>query len=179
MIPRVHTERLILREWLQGDFETYAQWQADPEVVRFLGGETMSRADAWRSMATAAGHWALRGYGVWAVEAKDGGALVGRVGLLNPDGWPGLEVGWTLGREHWGKGYATEAARAALDYAFATQNLDKAISLIHADNAASQNVAKRIGERRGEAIDFMHGTRHIEAEMWSITRTEWVKRRRC
>jgi len=70
------------------------------------------RADGARRFLAAAcrriGHWTLRGYGTWAVERKSDGAFIGRVGLINPEGWPGLEVGWTLGKPYWGQGYATE-----------------------------------------------------------------------
>jgi RimJ/RimL family protein N-acetyltransferase len=73
--------------------------------------------------------------------------VLGRLGFLNPAGWPGFEIGWTLGREHWGKGYATEGARRALDYAFTELDKDHVISCIHRDNAASIRVAERLGEK--------------------------------
>jgi RimJ/RimL family protein N-acetyltransferase len=121
---------------------------ADPEVMRYLGdGRTLDREDAWRQMAMLAGHWALRGFGMWVLEEAATGVLVGRAGLHFPEGWPEQEVGWALAREHWGKGYATEAARAALDHAFGTLGWDRAISLIHPDNARSIHVAERLGER--------------------------------
>jgi RimJ/RimL family protein N-acetyltransferase len=96
-------------------------------------------------MAMFVGHWQLRGYGVWAVEEKATGAFIGRVGLHNPDGWPGIEVGWTLGRASWGKGFATEAGRAALTWSFDALGLDHIISLIHPENARSIRVAERLG----------------------------------
>ena len=91
----METERLILREFRENDFDAYAAMCADAEVMRFLGG-VMKRMDAWRQMAMFIGHWRLRGYGLWAVEEKATGEFIGRVGLLNPEGWPGLEVAWTL-----------------------------------------------------------------------------------
>ena len=112
MIPRLETERLILREFSPDDFEAFAAFMADEDVTRYLTGRPMSRADAWRSLASSIGHWHLRGYGTWAVERKEDKAFMGRVGMINPEGWPGLEIGWTLGKPHWGKGYATEAAAA-------------------------------------------------------------------
>src|SRR6185312_14428647 len=149
---------------------------ADPEVMRYLGGEPLARNDAWRNMATAAGHWVLRGYGLWVVERKSDRAVMGRVGLINPEGWPGLEVGWTLGRPYWGSGYATEAARAAMDYAFLTQNVGKLISLIDPDNKASQAVARRLGETQGRGYELVIGGKRYPTQIWSITRDEWRSR---
>ena len=90
----------------------------------------------------------MRGYGHWAVESKETGRMIGRIGFLNPEGWPGFEIGWTLARHAWGKGYAIEGARAALRYAFTTLDKPHVISLIHPDNTASIRVADRLGERR-------------------------------
>ena len=146
-VPIIETDRLILREWRNDDFDTYAKMCADPEVMRYLGsGKPLDRFETWRHMAFLVGHWELLGFGHWAVEEKSSGRFAGRVGFLNPVGWPGFEIGWTLGREFWGMGYATEAARGALPFAF--NELDRAhvISLIHPDNKASIHVAERLGE---------------------------------
>ena len=152
----LETERLILRMWREeDDFETYAQMCADPEVMRYLGGKTFSRMEAWRHMAFLIGHWHLRGYGHWAVEEKASGRFVGRIGFLNPEGWPGFEIGWTLGREHWGKGYATEGARRALEYAFTELDQDHVISLIHPENQGSIRVAERLGEQPEGKAEIM------------------------
>jgi len=141
----LETKRLILRRWREDDFEAYASLCADPQVMRYLGGKTFDRTEAWRHLAMMIGHWQLRGYGLWAVEEKATGQFAGRIGFLNPEGWPGFELGWTLKREFWGKGYATEGARRALEYAF--KKLDKqVISLIHPENLSSIRVAERLGE---------------------------------
>jgi RimJ/RimL family protein N-acetyltransferase len=133
--------------WREDDFEDYAEICADPEVMRFLGGKPFSRAEAWRHLAFLAGHWHLRGYGHWAVEEKASGKLIGRLGFLNPEGWPDFEIGWTLGRASWGKGYAIEGARRALDYGFHELKRNHVISLIHPHNQASIRVAERLGEK--------------------------------
>jgi RimJ/RimL family protein N-acetyltransferase len=145
---RLETDRLILRMWREEtDFEPYARMCADTEVMRYLGGKTFSRPEAWRHMAFFIGHWHLRGYSHWAVEEKASGQMIGRIGFLNPEGWPGFEIGWTLAREQWGKGYATEGARRALEYAFTELDKDHVISLIHPENRGSIRVAERLGER--------------------------------
>jgi RimJ/RimL family protein N-acetyltransferase len=176
VIPRLETERLFLREWRAEDFDDYAHFLADPDVSRFLSGEPLSRTDAWRNMAVVVGHWVLRGYGMWAVERKTDGAFVGRVGLWNPDGWPGLEVGWALGREFWGHGYATEAARAAMHFAFLTQNTERILSVIDARNRASQKVAERLGEERGERREITFQGKSFTVDLWSIPRETWARR---
>ncbi len=173
MIPRLETERLVLREWRNEDFEPLAAFLADPEVMRYLGGHTIARNDAWRNMARTIGHWYLRGFGVWAVERKEDGAFIGRVGLIYPEGWPGLEVGWTLGRPFWGKGYATEAAIASMNYGFLTQPAERLISVIDPANKASQAVAKRIGETKGERLELVVEGERFAADIWSITRQAW------
>jgi RimJ/RimL family protein N-acetyltransferase len=175
MIPRLETERLVLREWRAADFDVLAAFYADEEVMKFLGG-VMEPNDAWRALAVLIGHWQLRGYGVWAVERKTDGALVGRVGMIHPHGWPGLEVGWTLGRPYWGQGYAVEAAAAALRYAFLTQPVARIISCIDPDNTPSQAVALRLGETRGELRRLRNAGKDFPVDIWSITRDEWQRR---
>jgi len=128
------------------DFEEYAAIHADDEVTRFTARTHLSRMEAWRHLATMVGHWHLRGFGMWGVEVLANGKLVGRVGFHEPDGWPDFELAWTIGREFWGKGYATEAARAALEYAFKEMGRDHVISLIDPANVRSIAVAERLGE---------------------------------
>jgi RimJ/RimL family protein N-acetyltransferase len=176
MIPRLETSRLILREYRADDFEAYASFMADPDVARYIAPAPMSRADSWRSLASSIGHWTLRGYGTWAVERKDDHAFIGRVGMINPEGWPALEVGWTLGQPYWGKGYATEAASAAMRYAFLTQPVDRIISCIDPENAPSQQVAMRIGETKGERRALSVGGKDYPVDIWAISRTDWQKR---
>jgi RimJ/RimL family protein N-acetyltransferase len=151
MVTTLTTDRLTLRAWRDDDLDAYAAITADPEVMRFMGGP-LDRADAWRQMAFITGHWELRGFGLWVVERE--GELIGRIGLLNPEGWPGLEVGWLLGRQAWGNGYATEAARAAVEYAWRELGVQQLISLIAPDNTASAAVAGRLGMRATDDYDL-------------------------
>jgi RimJ/RimL family protein N-acetyltransferase len=136
-----------MRSLVETDLEPLAAIFSDPEVTRFLtlGGVTQDRVESWRALALMVGHWALRGYGLWAIERREDGAFLGRVGLWRPEGWPGLEVGWALGRAHWGSGYAFEAAQAAMDWAWAELDAERLISVIHPGNVRSISVARRLG----------------------------------
>lgn len=162
-VPRVETERLLLREWRDDDLDAFAEMSGDPEVMRFLGG-AQSRIETWTRMAMHSGHWALRGYGNWAVERRADGVLVGRAGLWNPEGWPGLEVGWKFARSAWGHGYATEAARAAIDWAWAELEIPDLISIIEPENLASVRVAEKLGLKplRTETLE-------IEGPLYGLT----------
>ena len=154
--PVLETARLVMRGFRAEDHAAYAAMSADPEVMRFIGtGVTLTPAEAWRSMAFFIGHWALRGHGMWALESKATGATVGRAGFLEPPGWPGFELGWLLGREHWGRGYATEAARAALSYARETWRRDRVISLIRPGNERSVKVALALGEALEGEVELL------------------------
>jgi RimJ/RimL family protein N-acetyltransferase len=152
-VPEVMTERLLMRGWRDSDIGPWAEVVADDELMRSLGLEgSRSLGDAWRDMAALAGHWALKGFGHWALELRATGTLVGRAGLYHPPDWPGLEIGWTVARPHWGNGYAGEAARAAMDWAGTELGAGHLISLIADDNRRSQRVAEKLGmEQEGRA----------------------------
>jgi RimJ/RimL family protein N-acetyltransferase len=163
-IPILETERLLLRGLQMDDLDEYAAMYADSEVMRHLeNGVPLDRAAAWRSMAVHLGHWQLRGYGQWALVERSSQALVGRAGLWQPEGWPGLEIGWLLARPQWGRGFATEAARGALSYAFDVVGAERVISLIRPDNTPSIRVAERLGERRERTIELHGGAAHVYA----------------
>jgi RimJ/RimL family protein N-acetyltransferase len=154
-IPTIKTERLVLRGFEPGDLDDLAPIFADADVVRYLAGEPMSREETWREVALHLGHWHLRGYGMWAAIEKATGRCVGRVGIWNPENWPGMEVGWALARDVWGQGYATEGGRTAIAYALDVLDADHIISVIHPDNEASIRVAERLGETF-ERTDQVH-----------------------
>jgi RimJ/RimL family protein N-acetyltransferase len=143
---------------------------ADPEVMRYVGDRgLLSRDEAWRQLAMLAGHWQLRGFGMWAVEERETGAFVGRVGLHYPEGWPDREVAWALARAYWGRGYAAEAARAALGVAFGRLGWPRAISLIDPLNTRSVRLAERLGERlEGETTVRGH-----QVAVYAIEKAAW------
>jgi RimJ/RimL family protein N-acetyltransferase len=145
-VPTLETERLRMRLFRENDIDAYAAMHADPEVTQFIGGP-WDRGRSWRHLAFLIGHWKLGGAGMWALEHKGTGAFVGMVGFSEPEGWPGFELAGTLARRWWGQGYASEAARAALDYAFTVWKKDQVISLVKPENHASIRVVERIGER--------------------------------
>lgn len=122
-----------------------------PEVVRFVGGKPNSGSEVWRKMLTHIGHWALLDYGYWAVEEKQSGRFVGDLGFADfkRDLVPGLnhvpEIGWVLAPEFHGKGYATEAAQAALQWADCVKNWPQTACLIAPDHTVSLQVAKKLG----------------------------------
>lgn len=167
------TGRLILRRWRIEDEKPYAEICADPEVMRFIGdGSTRTADQAARAIQIFEGEWGERGYGLFAVELRTTGELIGFTGFSRPDFLPELmpavEIGWRLGKAHWGKGYATEAARIALDlgaHAFADEEL---ISVCQVGNDASVRVMQKLGlklDRR--TIDLTCGR---EVEVYRLAR---------
>lgn len=147
--PTLETERLVLRPFRDDDLDAYADVLGHPDVRRSLHmPDTFSPMDAWTQMAAWRGQWELRGTGQWAVEERTSGRLVGRAGLHRPprDDWPGIEIGWVLHPAVWGLGYATEAGRRSIEYAFAAfPDVDAVYSTILPENTASQAVARRLG----------------------------------
>ena len=154
-VPTLTTDRLTMRGFRASDFPAYAAMMADAEVTRYLGdGQSLAAADAWRQMAMFAGHWTLRGFGVWAVEERATGTLLGRIGCLDPEGWPGFEIAYTLARHAWGRGYAREGAAAALRWAREALGRDDVISIIRPANARSIRVATALGATPDGTVEF-------------------------
>jgi RimJ/RimL family protein N-acetyltransferase len=173
--PTLETSRLILRGWRPEDFEPYVAMLAEPETVRFItrNGEPLSRREAWSEMAFLIGHWQMLGHGMFVVEERVTGAFLGRIGPLAPEGWPGFEIAWGLTAAARGKGFAQEAARAAIDWSFETFALDRIISIIHPLNLASQRVAERVGQRR--TAELFTPFRE-PCELWELRREDWFER---
>jgi RimJ/RimL family protein N-acetyltransferase len=152
-VPELETERLLMRAFRDEDQEQWAAIRADDEVMRSLGRDGgVAPDEAWREMAMLAGHWALKGFGHWALEERSSGALIGNAGLFFPPDWPALELGWTVARPRWGEGFAGEAARAAAGWAQAELGANHLISLIASANTRSLRVAEKLGmTHEGEA----------------------------
>ncbi len=178
--PVLLTERLILRQPVVTDFDAYAAYAADPDNVLHIGG-AQSRPSAWRSFTGYAGAWALTGVCVfWVFERGPDGAegdFVGRVGPWRPDGWPGCEVGWGVAKRFFGRGYAGEAARASMDFAFDRLGWTDVIHTIDPANTASVKLAERLGSRRRGDV-FLPDPINRTTGIWGQTREAWRARAR-
>ena len=170
--PGIETERLRLRQWQGGDMAPYAAMLSDPGTARFItvdGKPVVDEMTGWRHSVVMAGHWMLHGAGMFVVEEKSSGKFAGRVGPWKPPGWPGFEVGWGIAKEFRGKGYAAEAARASINWSFATFDIDRIVHCIDGGNAASQSVARQLGAgKEGEIELFGH-----PADVWVTKRETW------
>ena len=159
------------------DFEPWAAFAADENVMRTLGG-VQHRSVAWRGLAGAAGSWALQGFGMFSVIERSSNRWLGRVGPLWLEGWPGTEVGWGLVHDAWGKGIATEAASACMDFVVDRLGWTEVIHCIESDNTASQNVARRLGSsilRPGK----LPPPTELELDIWGQTDAQWRQNRRA
>jgi RimJ/RimL family protein N-acetyltransferase len=145
-IPELETERLLLRAFRGDDLDAFAEFCASESLTRFVGG-TSDRRGTWGRIAAYLGHWTLHGYGHWAIEDKISGRFVGYSGLWNPEGWPEPELIWGLMADAHGRGFATEAARRAREYAYRDLGWRTVASFIAPENLPSQRVARRLGAR--------------------------------
>lgn len=155
LIPeRLETERLILRMFEDEDWGDLHAYYSDEVCTRYTYGRTLTEGETWRTMASLIGHWQIRGYGPYAVVEKSSGRVIGPIGLWYPNDWPGPEIMWALSRKYWGKGYASEAVRKVKEMASEHLPDMSLISLIHAENEASKNLALAIGATFEKEIDF-------------------------
>jgi RimJ/RimL family protein N-acetyltransferase len=170
-IPVLTTSRLILRGPSPEDTEAFVAFFSGQRAAEC--GMAMPRPEAWRLFATALGHWHLRGHGMWTVTRRDDPAPIGMVGCLRMDDWPEDEIGWFLWDGAEGRGYATEAARAARDCAYGRFGWRTAVSYIDAGNHRSIRVAERLGAIPEPGAPHPNGDaptvvmRHPPAERWA------------
>jgi RimJ/RimL family protein N-acetyltransferase len=171
------TDRLLLRTWTIDDYEPFAAMFAEQEVMRFLSsdGQPQSRFASWQNFAAQVGHWKLRGFGLFAVVERGSGEFVGRVGPWFPEGWPDVEIGWTLRSRFWGRGYATEAARAVLPYVFDDLGKNRVISLIPPDNLASIRVAFKLGEVLEGTTTVAHTPPGKYLLQYGLSKSDWLR----
>jgi RimJ/RimL family protein N-acetyltransferase len=170
--PALETARLILRGWRAEDLVPHAAMLADDDTARFITfqGRALGEAEAWNETAWLIGHWQMLRYGMFVIEDRATGAFLGRAGPLRPPRWPAFEIAWSLVPGARGKGYATEAARAAIGWSFDTFPIDRIVSIIDPRNAASRRVAERLGERRtGERFTPFRDP----CDLWEIRREDW------
>ena len=173
---RLETPRLILRPTRREDFDAWAEFMADAESARFVGG-VQPRSVAWRGFLTMAGAWAIQGFAMFSVIEKASGRWIGRIGPWQPEGWPGTEVGWGIVRDRCGLGLATEAAAATIDWAFAELGWTEVIHTIDVDNVASQVVARKLGSRNRGRGQLPAPYQALIIDVWGQTKAEWYARR--
>jgi RimJ/RimL family protein N-acetyltransferase len=172
----IETGRLLLRVPRAEDFDGFAELHADAEASRYIGGPLV-RAAAWRKFLQNPGAWAVQGFGMFSVLDKATGDWLGNLGPWQPEGWPGTEVGWSFRRQAWGRGFATEAAVAAIDWAFANLGWTDVIHSIDPANHASQALAQRLGSRNRGPGRLPAPLEDLPIEIWGQTRDEWFARR--
>ena len=174
--PILETERLLLRVQQAGDIERDAEMLAHPSSLH-IGGPLL-RHEAWRRFLQMPGAWMVQGFAMFSVEEKSSGRWMGQAGPWCPDGWPGTEVGYSFHMDARGKGYATEACAAAMDYAFDILGWDEVIHSISPENTASQAVAQRLGSRNRGPGKLPPPLDVHAIEIWAQSRAEWAENRK-
>lgn len=172
----LETARLRLRTWRDDDIDAMARINADPAFTRYLtpDGHPFTRTQSEEALARWRAHWDEHGFGLWAVEERETGRLIGRVGVQYHRLWPAdPEVGWGLDPSVWGRGYATEAGAASIEHAFATLDAQRLVSVVHPENRASIAVQERLGIRPWRTVPWP-GTR-VELEVRAVERSAWTR----
>ncbi len=164
----IETDRLRLRMFRDSDVDNLAALFADPDVMRYVGnGEPVDRAEAEKALASIIAHWDRHGFGRWAIEDKETGEFVGYGGLRSLFGTP--EVVYHFATRHWGKGFATEMARASLRLGFTDKGFDQIVAIAKPENAASIHVMEKLGMRFEERTSYYD----IEVVRYAITVDEF------
>ena len=153
------TDRLLLRRWRDSDREVFARINADPRVMEFMPA-LLSRDESDRLVDRIEDHFSEHGFGLWAAELRDDHAFIGFIGLAVPTFHatftPCVEIGWRLSADHWGKGLATEGARAVVREAFDTLKIKELVSFTVPSNVRSRRVMQKLGMTHNAADDFDH-----------------------
>lgn len=182
----IETERLILRPWRESDLEPFARLNADPRVMEYFPS-VLSRKESDDLASRISSKLEEQGWGLWAVSIPDVADFVGFIGLAEPSFHahftPAVEVGWRLAFDHWGKGYATEGAKAVLEYGFEKLNLNEIVSFTAVQNMRSRRIMEKLGMHTDPKDDFDHPKlpedhklrRHV---LYRLKKNEWEKSQR-
>ena len=181
-ILELESARLVLRQWRDSDLTEFARMCADPQVMRYFPAP-LDRLESAALIGRIRGHFAEYGFGAWALERKDSGEFIGLTGLMNvgfdADFTPAVEIGWRLAREHWGLGFASEAAWTALRCGFDRLQLEEIVAFTTEANLPSQKVMQAIGMHYDPAADFQHPRLAADDPLrhhvlYRITRAQWL-----
>lgn len=182
-INELESARLLMRQWRDEDLPAFAAMCADPQVMRYFPAP-MSRLESASMIGRVRGHFAEHGFGLWALERKDSGEFIGFTGLgvvgFDAPFTPAVEIGWRLAREHWGLGYASEAAWTALRAGFDRLGLKEIVSFTAQSNLPSEKVMQAIGMQHDPADDFDHPKLAVDHPLrrhllYRITREQWLQ----
>lgn len=174
--PMLITERLILRPPVADDFEAFAAMYAEADTMQHLGG-AVPKSVAWRAFASIAGAWQLYGYSMFSVIERQSGEWLGRVGPWNPDGWPAPEIAYGLRSQYAGKGYAREAAVAAIDFAVDFLGWQEISHTIKSENTASVALAQKLGAVNQGPTQLPAPFEKSALDLWSQSAANWKANR--
>ena len=159
-VPEIETERLRLRGFRPEDLDALCQVFGDPEVMKYIsGGKPRTREATEEGLLRSIEGWGKRGFGLWAVEEKATGRVVGYCGLIHLDDTPEIEVAYGLAKAAWGRGFAVEAARAALEFGFGELNLERIVAVVNPENLASRRVLEKLD------MKYTQNVRHYGADL--------------
>ncbi|MFQ3615514.1 MAG: GNAT family N-acetyltransferase [Cyanobacteriota bacterium] len=168
--PERETQRLYLQPFQPDDLDALAALYAKPDVMRYVGHGVRTREETQTGLHRMMAHWQAHGFGMWKLIEKGTGAFVGRAGLIYLDSTPEIEVGYALDRPFWGRGLATEAARASLQFGFDTLELERIVAIARPENRASQRVMQKLGMTYEKDAFYYN----CEVVYWAIARRDFL-----
>ena len=175
-LPKLVTERLILRAPELQDLDRWAEMMSDPIATRYIGG-VQPRSMVWRALMAMIGAWHATGVSMFSVIDKTRNLWLGRIGPWSPDGWPGLEIGWSLHPDAQGQGYAHEAASACMNFAVDVLHWQNIIHTIDPENTASQRVAERLGSQLLGSGKLPAPHDAAAVEIWGQSAAQWRRQK--
>ncbi len=173
---QLETQRLLLRTPALADLDRWTDMMSDPDTTKYIGG-VQPRSMVWRGLMAMVGAWHLTGVSMFSVIRKSDGLWLGRIGPWCPDGWPGLEVGWSLHRDAHGQGFAKEAAIACMDYAVDVLQWPQIIHTIDPENLASKALAQSLGSAFIAPGKLPAPHEAAPVEIWGQSAEQWTMRK--